>query len=73
MTIAALLAWSVAVPQLISAGVLVEGQVAALLKSFHQDMTDAQLNAIAAVIVSGAIKVQALAQADMGTMTKAAA
>ena len=69
MTAAALLAWTVAVPQLISAGVMVEGQIAGLIKSFHPGMTDAQLNAVAALIVSGAVQVQALAKADMGNMT----
>lgn len=71
MTVAALLAWSQAIPALISAGVMVEGQVAATIKSFHSTMTDAQLNAIAAVILSGAVQVQALAKLDMGGMTAA--
>ena len=69
MTIAALLAWSTAIPQLIAAGVIVEGQVAGLIKSFHPGMTDVQLNAVAAVIISGAVQIQVLARQDMGTMT----
>jgi len=69
MTVAALIAWSNAIPGLISAGVMVEGQIASVIKSFHSSMTDAQLNAIAAVIVSGAVQVQAIAEKDMGTMT----
>ncbi len=68
MPIAALLAWSSAIPQLISAGVLVEGQVAGVLKSFHASMTDEQLNAVAALILTGAVKGQAVAKKDMGDM-----
>lgn len=64
MTVAQLLVWSGVIPQLLNAGIIVEGQIVALLKSFHSVMSDADLNAIAALISAGAAAHIALAKKD---------
>ncbi len=64
MTVAQLLVWAQVIPTLVNAGIATETQIAALIKSFHQSLTDAQLNAICALIIAGATKHEALAVAD---------
>lgn len=66
MTLQQLLVWSNTIPQLIGAGIMVGDQIAALLKSFHPGMTDADLNAVAALIASKAQNVKAIATKDLG-------
>lgn len=66
MTIAQLLVWTNVIPSLISAGIMAENQIAALLKSFHKTMTDAELNAVTALIITHATAHLAQAQADAG-------
>ncbi len=66
MTIAQLITWSSVIPQLIQAGILVEGQVAALLKSSHPQMTDADLNAIALILIGNTQSALAIAKRNAG-------
>jgi len=53
-------------PQLLSAGLATEQEVANLIKSFQPGMTDAELNAVLQLVISGATKHKALADADAG-------
>ena len=66
MTIAQLLVWSNTIPSLINAGIMVEGQIASLIKSFHSSMTDEELNAVAALLITNAKAHRDLAKKDAG-------
>jgi len=59
-------------PQLLTAGLATEQQVSALIKSFQPGMTDAELNAVLQIVIAGATRHKALADADAaGTQTTA--
>jgi ABC-type transport system involved in cytochrome bd biosynthesis fused ATPase/permease subunit len=66
MTAMQLIAWSQTVSVLISAGIMVEGQIAELLKMFHSKLSDAELNAIAEQVKSDARVRLAQANRDAG-------
>lgn len=66
MTVAQLLVWAGVIPQLINAGIAVEGQIVSLIKSFHPGMTDAELNAVAQLLIDSATTHLAVAKKDAG-------
>jgi hypothetical protein len=53
-------------PQLVAAGLATEQEVVATIKAFQPGMTDAELNAVLALVTAGAQKHKALADADAG-------
>lgn len=60
------LAFIMLLPQLLAAGINTEQEIAAVIKSFHPGMSDPELNAILSLIVAGAQRHKALADADSG-------
>ena len=58
------LAMLTALPQLLAAGIATEQQIVGLIKSFSPGLTDPELNAIVALVVAGAQRHKALADAD---------
>jgi hypothetical protein len=51
-------------PSLLSAGIATEQDIVTIVKAFHPGMTDAELNAVCALVVAGATRHKALADAD---------